>query len=91
MKSKRELKTLASSLIMLLCITGPGAAHAEAEGQHAVPTKVVPAVAVRPSATQGSASVDVSVMARAALAAQRDVDPQVNGTVRDVPGVGSSR
>lgn len=91
MKSKRELKTLASSLIMLVCLTGPGAASAQAERQRAVPAKVVAAAAVRPSATQGSASADVSVMARAAVAAQRDVDPQVNGTVRDVPGVGPSR
>jgi hypothetical protein len=90
MKLQRSLDTLTPITLALLCLIVQNTAHAETKEQKSSPSKVAVAAPATQLAVPNAMSTDTNTD-RAALAARRDVEPQVNGSVRDFPSTGTGK
>jgi hypothetical protein len=80
----------ASVVFLSMGLLMNGAAHAQTA--QILRGTSLPAATAQPAATTVSTGVSQKdIEARAAAAAQKDMDPQVNGSVRDVPQLRSSK
>jgi hypothetical protein len=85
MKLQRPLNTLAPITLALLCLVVQNAAHAETKEKKPSPSKAAVATPVTQPAAPSTTSTDINADRAAAVAARRDGDPAVNGSVRDFP------
>lgn len=83
-----DLKTSVAPLLMGLLMNG--AAHAQtAQTLRGTSPPVTTAQSAATTVATGASQKDIE--ARAAAAAQKDTDPQVNGSIRDVPQISTAR
>ena len=83
-----DLRTAAALLLTGLLLNGPvGAQTAQTQPRTSPPT----ATPQHAATTVSTGATQRDLEARAAAAAQKDTDPQVNGSVRDVPRLTSAR
>lgn len=83
-----DLKTSVALLLMGLLMNGAALAQT-AQMPHKTSAPVAKHQPVAAAVPAGASQRDLE--ARAAAAAQKDTDPQVNGSVRDVPQVRSAK
>ncbi len=83
MKLQRPLDTLAPITLALLCLAVQYTAHAETKEQKLSPQTVAVAATTTQPTTPHITYTDLNAE-RAAVAARRDVDPAINGSVKDL-------
>lgn len=83
-----DLKTSVALLSMGLLMNGAALAQT-AQMPHKTPARVATPHPVAAAVSAGASQRDLE--ARAAAAAQKDTDPHLNGSVRDVPQVSSTK
>lgn len=87
---KLETRATISIAAALLYLAAQNVAHAQAAQSLPNNSATVAAAPAQPPAASSTATAD-AISAQAAVAARRDTDPKLNGSINDVPAKPSNK